>query len=108
MMLFFQKAKQYLENVIETAVRKRRYDQSTHLAPAISVPDLLHCVKETCQPETAIPSEQWFQLQFAPKCVSSYASLLFTGKLKVKFQVQSRQMRKTHEDTYFASAHSDI
>lgn len=101
---FFEKAKQYLENVIETAVDERRHDEMTHLAQAISVPDLLRCVKETCPPETAIPSEQWLRLQFAPKCASTYASLQFTGKLQVKFQVQSRQLRKTHEDTHYASA----
>lgn len=64
----------------------------------------MRCVKETCPPETAIPSEQWLRLQFAPKCASTYASLQFTGKLQVKFQVQSRQLRKTHEDTHYASA----
>lgn len=101
---FFEKAKQYLENVIETAVDERRHDEMTHLAQAISVPDLLRCVKETCPPETAIPSEQWLRLQFAPKCASTYASLQFTGKLQVKFQVQSRQLRKTPEDTHYASA----
>lgn len=102
--IFFDKSKEYLENVVETAVDDRRHDVFTHLAQAISVPDLLEQVKLTCPPDTPIPSEQWLRLQFAPKNPSSYASIQYTGNLKVKFQVQSRQLRKTHMDCHYASA----
>lgn len=101
---FFNHAKQYLENVVETAVDERRHDQFTHMAQAMSVPDLLRQVKETCPENTLIPSEQWLRLQFAPKNPSAVTSLQFTGNLKVKFQVQSRQLRKSHIDLHYASA----
>nr|XP_022306505.1 uncharacterized protein LOC111112916 isoform X2 [Crassostrea virginica] len=101
---FFTYAQQYLENVIETAVDDRRHDRFTHLAQAMSVPDLLQQVKDICPENTPIPSEQWLRLQFAPKNPSSLASLQYTGNLKVKFQVQSRQLRKTHVDNHYASA----
>lgn len=101
---FFTYAQQYLENVIETAVDDRRHDRFTHLAQAMSVPDLLQQVKDICPENTPIPSEQWLRLQFAPKNPSSLASLQYTGNLKVKLQVQSRQLRKTHVDNHYASA----
>lgn len=41
---FFNHAKQYIENVVETAVDERRHDQFTHMAQAMSVPDLLRQV----------------------------------------------------------------
>lgn len=86
----FNHAKQYLENVVETAVDESRHDQFTHMAKAMSVPDLLRQVKEICPKNTPIPSEQWLRLQFAPKNFSAVTSLQFTKDLKVKFQVQCR------------------
>lgn len=53
---------------------------------------------------THIQSEQWLRFQFAPKNANSYSSLQFTGKLNVKYQVQSRQLRKEHIDMHYASA----
>lgn len=102
--IFFDHAKQYLENVVETAVDDRRHDRFTHLAQALSVPDLLRQVKDSCPQDTPIPSDQWLRLQFAPKNASTYNSLQYTGSLKVKFQVQSRQLRKSHADAHYASA----
>ncbi|XP_078340082.1 uncharacterized protein LOC111130598 [Crassostrea virginica] len=102
--IFFDKAKQYIESVVETAVDDRRHDRFTHLATAMSIPDLHRQVASTCPPDTPIPSEQWLRFQFAPKNATSYSSLQYTGKLDVKFQVQSRQLRKDHIDMHYASA----
>lgn len=101
---FFLKTKEHIESVIEEAVDDRRHDKLTHLATAISVPDLLRQVAKKCPPDTPIPSAQWLRLQFAPKVSSSYTSLQYTGQLNVKFQVQSRQLRKEHVDCHYASA----
>ena len=102
--LFFDEAKKYIENVVETAVDDRRHTDIQHLATAISVRDLLNQVKDKCPDGTPIPSEQWLRLQFAPKNPSSKASLQYTGNLHVKYQVQSRQLRKSHIDLQYASA----
>lgn len=104
MTFFFEKTKEYIESVVETAVDDRRHDKFTHLATAISIPDLRRQVALTCPPNTPIPSEQWLRFQFAPKNATSYSSLQYTGKLNVKFQVQSRQLRKEHIDMHYASA----
>ncbi|XP_033758052.1 uncharacterized protein LOC117340399 [Pecten maximus] len=102
--VFFDHAKTYIENVVETAVDDRRHDTIQHLATAMSVRDLLNQVKGTCPEGTPIPSEQWLRLQFAPKNHSSINSLQYTGNLHVKYQVQSRQLRKSHIDLHYASA----
>lgn len=97
MTFFFEKTKEYIESVVETAVDDRRHDKFTHLATAISIPDLRRQDALTCSLNTPIPSEQWLRFQFAPENATSYSSLQYTGKLIVKFQVQSRQLRKeTH------------
>lgn len=46
--VFFDHAKTYIENVVETAVDDRRHDTIQHLATAMSVSDLLNQVKGTC------------------------------------------------------------
>src|SRR6266516_3924611 len=74
-----------------TAVDERRHDTIVHLATAISVNDLLHQIKLECPPETPIPSAQWLRLQFS-------------GRLPLKFMVQTRQLRAYHMDTHYASA----
>lgn len=59
-------------------------------------------VKEKCEPEMAVPSLAWFLNQFIPKH-PRYKSE-FTGRLKVKRMVQSRQLRNTHQDAHYGSA----
>jgi hypothetical protein len=87
-----------------TAVDERRHDTIVHLATAISVNDLLHQIKLECPPKTPIPSAQWLRLQFWPKNPTRLSSLQFTGRLPLKFMVQTRQLRAYHMDTHYASA----
>ena len=54
--------------------------------------------------EVPVPSEQWLRLQFWPKDPTARSSLQYTGRLKVKYLVQKRQLRKYHEDVHYASA----
>ena len=93
-----------MEETVETAVDDRRHGEVTHLAKAISVRDLLEQVSACCPQGTEIPSKQWLRLQFWPKTPSNRNSLQYTGKLNVKFMVQARQLRKTHEDSHYCAA----
>ena len=47
-----------------------------------------------CPTEAAIPSKEWLCL----------VSLQYTGRLKVKYMVQQRQLRKDHCDSHYAAA----
>ena len=87
-----------------TAVDERRHDTIVHLATAISVNDLLHQIEHECPSETPIPSEQWLRLQFWPKNPTRLSSLQFTGRLPLKFMIQTRQLRAYHQDIHYASA----
>ncbi len=101
---FFEQTAQYLESVVEVAAHERRQDQVGHLSAALSVRDLREQVAKGCPEGTAIPSEQWLRLQFAPKNPAARTSLQYTGKLNVKYAVQSRQFRMNHPDTHYAAA----
>ena len=70
----------------------------------MSVPDLLSEVSKKVEPGTPIPSVQWLRLQFWPKSPTAKIALQYTGRLKVKYMVQKRQMRKFHEDAHYVSA----
>ena len=102
--IFWEECRKYLEDTVETAVDDRRHGETTHLAKAISVRDLLQQVSARCPEGTEIPSKQWLRLQFWPKNPSNKNSLQYTGKLNVKFMVQARQLRKTHEDSHYCAA----
>jgi len=75
-----------------------------HLATAISVNDLLHQIERECTPGMPILSAQWLRLQFWPKNPMRLSSLQFTGRLPLKFMIQTRQLRAYHPDAHYASA----
>ncbi len=101
---FWEECKKYLED--ETAVDDRRHGEHTHLVKAISAGDLLEEVSKRCPEGTAIPSKQWLRLQFWPKKPTNKTALQYTGKLDVKFMIQLRQLRKSHEDSHYCALHS--
>ena len=49
-----------------SAVHERRHGETTYLAKAISIRDLINQVSQMCSGEP-IPSEEWVRLQFCPK-----------------------------------------
>lgn len=107
---FLEECQQYITSTVETAVDERRHDTVkgdeivSHLAQALSVRDLHEQVTSRCPPDTPIPSIQWLRYQFWPRKQSAATSERYTGRLKVKFMVQSRQFRHHHIDSHYASA----
>lgn len=95
---------------LETAVDDRCHDAVdsedviAHLATALSVRDLHDEVRKQCPDGTPIPSIQWLHLQFWTMRPRAKTARRYTGKLKVKFMVQARQLRANHLDTHYASA----
>ena len=102
--LFWDEAKKYINEDLGAAVDDRRHGEVTHLAKAISIRDLREQVTCRCPPGTPIPSEEWLRLQFWPKTPKANISLHYTGRLNVRFMVQKRQFRKTHEDEHYVAA----
>ena len=102
--IFWSECQKFLQESVGTAVDDRRHCLVTHLAQAISARDLLEQVKARCPEGTPVPSVSWLSLQFWPKSKHNKAQLHHTGKLDVKYMVQARQFRKTHEDSHYAAA----
>ena len=107
--VFLEHCQQYIQSSVETAVGWHDTVQAdgeviTHLAKALSVWDLHEEVTKKCPPGTPIPSVQWLRYQFWPRKPTASTAKKYTGKLKIKFMVQSRQFRHTHIDSHYASA----
>ena len=102
--IFWGERQKFLEEEVGTPVDDRWYSLVTHLARAISARDLLEQVKARCPEGTKIPSEPWLRLQFWPKSKHARSRIHYTGKLKVKCMVQTRQFRKSHPDAHYAAS----
>ena len=101
--LFWNKAKEFLEEDLGTAIDDRRHSQVVHLAKAISVRDLKEQVKARCPENTPIPSEAYIRLQFLPSKKNTKVAERYTGRLEIKRMVQQRQWRKHHVDSHYAA-----
>jgi hypothetical protein len=70
------------------------------MALAVSVRDL----RESKHPGIATPSIEWLRLQLCPQNEFKKSALLHTGRLGIKFMVQSRQLNFEHADSHYAAA----
>ena len=75
------------ENALK-AVDSRRHGLICHMALAVSVRDLRDTVLAK-HPGIAAPSLEWLRLQFCPQNEFKKSALLYTGRLGIKFMVQS-------------------
>ena len=102
--VFWNETATYINEGVGTAVDDRRHSLVTHLSIAISIRDFREQVKARCAEGTLIPSDEWIRLQFRPKCKTAKTALQYTGRLNIRFMVQARQFRKTHEDAHYTAA----
>ena len=63
------------------------------MALAISARDLYDGL-----PDEVVPSFLWFRFQFWPKNPYTHAPLNYTGRLKVRYMVHQRTIRKQSDD----------
>ena len=61
-------------------------------------------VLKQCPEGTPIPSVSWVHLQFWPKNRHWHSSCHYTSKLNIRYMVQTRQLRKSHEDSHYVAA----
>ena len=92
--IFWEKANEYVQENIGTAVDDRTHSEVVHLAKAFSVRYLREQIMKKCPAETPFPCDEWIRLQFSPHCATFRKSLRDTGGLKIKHKVQQRQWRK--------------
>ena len=110
---YLSKVKEIIETSVETSVHERRHDDVadngtsvSYMATALSAADLYRRVnKELENTDVKVPSLQWLRWQFWPSRKNLAKAKHMTGKLKIKYMVQSRQLRKTHIDSYYRASY---
>ena len=98
---FWEKMKVFLNE--SSAVHERRHGQTTYMAKAISVRDLVQQVSQMC-PGEPLPSEQWVRLQFCPRNPRAKVASQYTSQFNVKMMIQKRQFRHDHIDAHYCAA----
>lgn len=53
--------------------------------------------------EIQIPCEEWIRLQFSPTNPIAASAIHYTGRFNVKFQIQTRLLRKEHPDSHYCA-----
>ena len=90
------------ENALQ-AVDSRRHGTVCHMALAFSVRDL-HTKVIKKYPTICAPSIEWLRCQFCPQNEFKKSASFHTGRLNIKFMVQSRQLSFDHPDNHYAGA----
>lgn len=91
--------------VVENAsVQEWRHGECLYLPIVMSVEDLRNTVASRLPEGTLIPSNEWIRLQFWPTNPYSKVAVHYTGRFNLKFKVQSRLLRATHEDSHYVAA----
>ena len=111
---YLAKVSAYITKNVELSVHERRHDEFTddaenvsYIATAVSAADLHRQVSKEIEEEGSnikIPSLQWLRWQFWPSRKNSANARHMTGKIAIKYMVQSRQLRKFHSDSYYCAA----
>ena len=101
---FFDAVSSYINEHSLNVVHDRRHDDVGRMGLAISVRDLIAQVRKRLSDDVLVPSESYLRLQFWPKNPTFMSALHYTGRLAIKFMVQSRQIRHEHVDSHYAAA----
>jgi hypothetical protein len=83
-----------------------------YLPIAISIADLKNIITDRLEKkygiplnsEIFIPSNEYIRLQFWPGNATTNVASKYTGRFKIKYQVQSRQLSKFHVDAHYCAA----
>ncbi len=85
------------------AVDSRRHGTTCHLAFAFSVRDLRDQIVAR-NSEIDVPSLEWIRAQFWPRNPFRRSCSSMTGRLAIKFMIQSRQLHADHIDSHYCAA----
>lgn len=90
--------------VENAAVQERRHGDCMYLPIAMSIEDLKNMVSSRLPEGTLIPSAEWIRLQFWPSNPYANIAIHHTGRFNLKYKVQSRLLRISHEDCHYVAA----
>ena len=100
--IFWDEMAKYLEEA-STAVDDRRHGTVEHMSRAISVEVLKREVAARLPDKTPVPSTRWIRYQFYPKDPTTAQAMNYTGRFKMRMQVQTRLIRKDHVDKRYGA-----
>ena len=112
---FWEKCGQILHNENQSGAHERRTDQVLYASKVVSIPDLITQAKSRLQDEVdnvghsrtelpPIPNLEWVRLQFSPNSDVAASAAKLTGRLNIVRKVQTRTLRKEHQDQHWNSA----
>jgi hypothetical protein len=108
---FWEACKQVL--LPSSSAEERRTTQTLYASAAHSIPNLVKQATDILQQQVnkgkltsmpPIPSMEWVRLQFIPNNAFKSSSLKFVGSLDVVREIQTRTLRKVHEDQHWVYA----
>ncbi|WAR05775.1 hypothetical protein MAR_021144, partial [Mya arenaria] len=99
---FFDEMGKYFDEQI-LQVNERRKSEEMYMPFAISIDTLKNEIAKRVPDGTPIPSNETIRLQFSPSNPFHSTALKYTGKFNVKFRVQTRQARVSHQDSHYAA-----
>lgn len=100
---FWTQVEAFISKKALEAVDSRRHGTVCHFAAAFSVRDLWDQVLQK-NPDLEALSLKWIRLQFSPKNLFHKTAANHTGRLPIKFMVQSRQLHADHPDNHYCAA----
>ena len=91
------------------AVDERRHGDIMHMPFAVLIGHLLELITERLMSKhpdstVAIPTQESVHIQFWPANAYTEQAVRYTGRFKVMFGVQVRQLHKDHPDSHYISA----
>ena len=111
---FWEVTEKKLEELQAAAVDDRRHaaemdgEVVLNMAFALSARDLYQqCVDQAKKEnllDEQIPSLSWFRFQFWPKNIYTHTAMNYTGRLKIRYIIQQRSIRKYTPDDHYCSA----
>ena len=98
---YWDEVDKYLEEQLLKVCEDRRHDTLDRLASAVSMRNLHQVISDRLPERTAIPSFEWFRLQFFPGDIRALSHMRHKGKFPMRLKLQSRTLRKSHEDDLY-------
>ena len=99
--IFFSALEKIVEDI--AAADERRHGVA-HMSQFLSVRDLIEQVSADLPAETPIPSESTVLFAFVPNNAYRASAKFYKSKINLKFKIQTRQLRNSHPDEYYAAA----
>ena len=108
---FWDVAEKKIEELQAAVVDDRRHSDTqvgeaiSYMALVISVRDLYEQCVSTANAngltDEGIPSKSWFRFEIWPKNPYTHTALNYTGRLKIRYMVQQRAIRKQSDDDHY-------